>query len=125
MTTDLITKAPVVTAPANTIHQVVTKTGGNSWFGRTVTSVGQFFQKIWRAIADFFRNFPSHIRTGFGIGSIGIAAGTVAVIGFNFSDNKAVRIGGAIAGAAIIAASTALMVAFKGNPVTFARTVAA
>lgn len=98
-----------------------------SWAGRTVSYgfsnfVVPVVAKVWEGFQFAFRNIASFLRTGYGLGTVGLAAGTALLAAaehkkFEGDDNYATRIAlRALAGAVFVGSGIAIGVAIaKGS----------
>jgi hypothetical protein len=111
-----------------TIKQTAKDIG--AWIGRAWTTSINFVKDtaiaIAHFVADFFKNFPQRIRSGFGIGGILAIGGTATLITaccLNKDENahKVPRIILIIASAALFFLSAAFMFGFGKNTVCFSR----
>ncbi len=99
-----------------------------STLGHTFSKVGHTIKdisvKIGRAVADSFKNFPKFIRSGYGVGAVGLVAGggfLITAIALKGEKQQAARAGLIVLSCAAFFASAAFMFAFGKNPVAFGR----
>lgn len=102
-----------------------------NYMGRLVTksthTIKTVASKAWAAVIHFFKHFPSYIRSGYGVGAIGIAVSVGLLIGAHVGlrgDNASHRAARAVlsaVAAVVLFGAGAVMVAFGNNPVSISR----
>ena len=110
-------------AAENTVNASV-----KTWLGHTFTKIIDGIKslacKIRSYTVEYFKNFPTYIRSGYGVGAVGmVIGGGLGITAMCLKNEKhtSARVVLIVTASALFFAAGAVMVAFGKNPVTFSR----